>query len=606
MSENENRYGAQATQANGGENGRLNRREFFGLSALTGLGAALGMLAEGLPAAAQSGGAQGAQNAPITPLIQDDPSIVDLQAQMASGKLTSVKLVNLYLSRIAAWDKTGPALNAIMELNPDAREIAEALDDERRRHGPRGPLHGIPILLKDNVDTGDKMQTTAGSWALFGTPAPRDSTTAARLRAAGAVILGKTNLTEFANFRSFYASSGWSGRGGQTRNPYVLNRNPLGSSAGSGVAVSANLSTVAIGTETDGSIIGPAAFSGIVGIKPTLGLTSRAGVVPIAHSQDTVGPHGRSVADAAAVLGALVGVDPRDPATADSAGKFYTDYTQFLNPDGLRGARIGVMRKRYFGVFAAVDTLVNSVLAAMQAAGATIVDPADIPTIDAITTGPEEFNVLLYEFKRDLNAYLATRTGITAHTLADVIAFNQTHPEELLAVFDQIVLEMSQNDVVSTADYQTSLATQHLQSRGQGIDAIMSQYNLDALLAPLIGPSFTTDWVYGDHLERAPGAPTTPAAQAGYPIIAVPVGFDFGMPVVVTLTGRAWSEPTLIRIASGLEAITKARRPPQFIPAIETYPSGGHTHPRVMDAQSAKAFYEDAVKNKTTNRATGN
>ena len=543
----------------------LSRRHFISATALASAGMAMTATTPAKPVSAATMPVPAAAPAPM----HDDPTIVELQRMMDSGRLTSADLVEQYLERIRNFDKAGPKLNAVIELNPDAMDIARALDAERRRHGPRGPLHGIPILLKDNIDTGDKMQTTAGSWALFGKPAPRDSTTASRLRAAGAVILGKTNLSEFANFRAITWTSGWSGRGGQTLHPYVLDRNPSGSSAGSAVAVAANLITVAIGTETDGSITAPASADGIVGIKPTVGLTSRAGVVPIAHSQDSVGPFGRTIADAAAVLGALVGVDPRDPATAASAGKFHTDYTQFLNPDGLRGARIGVMRGVYAGHWAQVDAMLDAQVAAMRAAGAIVVDPVEIPNIQQISYGPQEFNVLLYEFKRDLAAYLANRTGIPSRTLADVIAFDETHPEERLDIFDQGVFHLSQDDVVSDQDYADSLALQHLLTRQQGIDAVMDANNLDALVTPFQGPVYKVDWLYGDPFARQSAYASTPAAQAGYPIICVPMGFVFDLPIGMSFTGRAWSEPTLIKVASGFEAITRARRPPTFIPSIE-------------------------------------
>jgi amidase len=575
------------------KDGTLSRRKFFGLSAVVGTSLAAGTLGGANSAAAETAGPEGPARPPD---MRDDPSIGQLQALMASGKLTSHKLTKEYLDRIRDLDKNGPKLNSVIELNPDALDIAKALDAERKRRGPRGPLHGIPILLKDNIDTGDRMQTTAGSWALYGRPASRDSTTAARLRAAGAVILGKTNLSEFANFRAWIFTSGWSGRGGQTLNPNVLDRNPLGSSAGSAVSVAANLVTVAIGTETDGSITIPAAVNGVVGIKPTLGLTSRAGVVPIAHSQDTVGPFGRTVADAAIVLGALVGVDPRDPATQASAGRFYTNYAQFLNPDGLRGARIGVMRHLYFGNWAAVDALAEAAIQRMRDAGAVIVDPADIPTVDQLSFGPQEFNILLYEFKRDLNAYLATRSGIPARTLADVIAFNETHPEERLNIFDQQLLHISQDDAVSDQVYQDSLALQQLISRSQGIDAIMTQHNLDALMAPTFGPVYKTDWIYGDNFSRNPASPITPAAQAGYPSMSVPLGDVFGLPIGMAFVGRAFSEPTLIRVASGFEAVIGARKPPMFLPSIEGTTAEMLMASRGPSRESAKDAYAREVK----------
>jgi amidase len=390
----------------------IDRRSLMKLGGLGGAGAALaGALAS--PSAALGLGAPMGDDA-SAPAVTistgiEEKSISELAALMARGQLSALELVNLYTQRIEQVDRRGPKVNSVVELNPDARRIARNLDHERRSGHVRGPLHGIPVLLKENIDTGDKQQTTAGSLALLGAPAPRDATVAARLRAAGAVILGKTNLSEWANFRGFSSSSGWSGRGGQTNNPYFIDRNPCGSSSGTGAAVSASFAAAGLGTETDGSIVCPASLCGVVGIKPTVGLTSRAGVIPISHSQDTVGPHGRTVADAAALLGALVGIDPRDPATAGSAGKFHTDYTQFLDPEGLSGKRIGVARGGGFtGYNRETDALFESALEAMADAGAVLVDPAEIPSIDALNADNAEITVLIYEFKRDLNAYLAT------------------------------------------------------------------------------------------------------------------------------------------------------------------------------------------------------
>jgi len=472
--------------------------------------------------------------------------------------------VDMYLERIAALDQSGPEVNSVLEVNPAARKIAKALDKERKAGHVRGPLHGIPILLKENIDTGDKMQTSAGSLALVGEPAHQDSTVAARLRAAGAVILGKTNLSEFANFRSFHSSSGWSGRGGQTKNPYILDRNPCGSSSGSGAAVSASFAAAALGTETDGSIVCPASLNGVVGIKPTVGLTSRAGVVPISHTQDTVGPHGRTVADAAAVLGALVGVDPRDPATAASAGKFHTDYTQFLDRDGLRGARIGVPRA-FFGYSEETDEIADAAIERMRQAGATIVDPAEIPTNDQLNSDPAELIVLLYEFKRDLNAYLATRSGIPAKTLADVIQFNLDHADVELKWFLQELLDLAESDPFTEQEYLDAVEREHRLSREEGLDAVLDGMDLDALVAPTGSPAWPNDLVNGDHFL---GASSTPAAMAGYPLINVTAGYAFGLPVGMTFMGRAFSEPTLIKLASGFEAVTEPRRTPRFLPTL--------------------------------------
>ena len=406
----------------------VSRRSFLGWSAFAGAASSLGA----------SRGAASTEREVVEQAARsiEEATIVELQVMMASGELTSRSLVSRYLSKIQSRDRNGATLNSVIEVNPDAADIARDLDEERRRHGARGPLHGIPILLKDNIDTGDQMQTTAGSLALEGDPAPQDSTVAAQLRAAGAVILGKANLSEWANFRGFSSSSGWSGRGGQTRNPYVLDRNPCGSSSGSAAAVSANFCAASLGTETDGSIVCPSSLCGVVGIKPTVGLTSRAGVVPISHTQDTVGPHGRTVADAAAVLGALTGVDPRDPATASSDGHFHTDYTQFLDPDGLRGARIGVLR-HFDGASGETDAIFQSAVEAMAAAGAVLVDPAVVPSFEEFSADSSEITVLIYEFKRDLDAYLATRTGVPVGSVADVIDFNLEHADRELQYFGQ-------------------------------------------------------------------------------------------------------------------------------------------------------------------------
>ncbi len=510
----------------------------------------------------------------------EEVTIAELQERMAEGHLTSRQLVARYIDRIEKIDQRGPKLNSVIEVNPDAEEIARDLDRERRAGHVRGPLHGIPILLKDNVDTHDRTQTAAGSLALVGAPPLQDATVAARLRAAGAVILGKAGLSEWANFRSFHSSSGWSGRGGQVNNPYVLDRNPCGSSSGSGAAVSANLCAAAIGTETDGSIVCPSGANGVVGIKPTVGLTSRAGVVPIAASQDTVGPHGRTVADAAAVLGAIAGPDPRDPATAASQGKFFTDYTQFLDPDGLSRARIGVGRAGMTGYSEETDAVFEAAIHAIRDAGATIVDPADIPTIDQINAGAEEITVLLFEFKRDLNAYLATRTGVPIRTLADAIAFNEAHADVEMKWFLQELFLLAENETPSLADYEAALIEERRIGREAGIDAVLAQFDLDAIIAPTGSPAWTTDLVNGDHFL---GASSGPAAVAGYPLISVPAGDSFGLPVGLTFMGTAFSEPTLIKLASGFEAVTGARRKPEFLPTLPTTSSalGRRSHRRL-------------------------
>jgi amidase len=558
-----------------GTPGEVSRRGFLRLGAIAGATAATaaaGATAAGTalfsPAAAHA--------ADPGPRQLNEATIAQLQSMMTRGQLRSIDLVEYYLARIHDLDKRGPRVNSVIEINPDARSIAMALDRERRAKGPRGPLHGIPLMLKANIDTGDKMQTSAGSLALIGTPSPKDATVAARLRAAGAVILGKTNLSEFANFRGFQSSSGWSGVGGQTNNPYALDRNPCGSSSGSGASVAANFCAGGLGTETDGSIVCPAGANGVVGIKPTLGLTSRAGVIPISHNQDVVGPHGRTVADAAAILSALVGVDPRDPATAASAGKFSTDYTQFLDPNGLRGARIGIPRMVYTGYSPEADAILEKSIAVMKAAGAVIVDPADLPSANDLNTDPSETNILLYDFKRDLNAYLATRTGLPVKTLADIIAFNKAHANEELQFFGQELLELAESDPVSTADYMASIARAHLLARDQGIDAVMNAHNLDALMAPTGSPAWTTDLINGDHFL---GASSTPAAVAGYPNINVPAGSIYSLPVGMSIFGRAWSEAKLIKIAYAFEQAIQGRKAPQFLP-MTPLDSRGRTLPR--------------------------
>lgn len=493
-----------------------------------------------------------------------EATIADLQAQMENDGLTSTALTSEYIDRIETIDTL---LHSVLEINPDALEIAAALDEERRRCGPRGPLHGIPILLKDNIDTGDRMQTTAGSLALVGSRPAQDATVAERLRAAGAVILGKANLSEWANFRSTHSISGWSGRGGQCQNPYRIGHNPCGSSSGSAVAVSTNLAAASLGTETDGSIVCPSATCGIVGIKPTVGLVSRAGVIPIAHSQDTVGPMTRTVADGAALLGALTGLDQRDKATTASAEHFTTDYTQFLDPEGLVGARIGVARERYFGYHTETDAVIEQAIAAMQQAGAVIVDPANIPTATDDRMRESELTVLLYELKADMASYLATRLLDRAdlpqsRTLADLMAFNRAYPDLELELFGQELFEMAwQKGDLNDPAYLDALALGKRLAGPEGIDAVMDAYRLDALIAPTGAPAWANDPKLGD---RYVGGSSRPAAVAGYPLVTVPAGFVDGLPVGITFMGRAWSEPTLIRLAYAFEQHTLARRPPKL------------------------------------------
>lgn len=540
----------------------MNRRSFIGLVMFATMAPTLARWAQAVPPAAlqrRTGGDVDLANL-------EEVTIAELQAAMEEGEFTAVELVNAYIERIEAIDQDGPRLNSILEINPDALDIAQALDEERRTSGARSPLHGIPILLKDNIDTADRMRTTAGSLALMNSTPARDAFIVQRLRDAGAVILGKTNMSEWANFRSTRSSSGWSGRGGQCKNPYILDRNPCGSSSGSGAATSANLTAGSIGTETDGSIVCPATANGVVGIKPTVGLLSRSGIIPISHNQDTPGPHARVVADAAAILGAMVGVDPDDPATAPSEGRAYTDYTQFLDPNGLQGARIGVARQGVTGYSEETDRLFEQAIQAMRDAGAIIIDPADIPTINEITTGPTELTVLLYDFKHDLNAYLAARNDPDIRTLADLIAFNEENAEQELRWFGQELFLMAQEKgELTDPEYIEALETNHRLGRTEGIDAVLQAHQLDAIVAPTGSPAWTTDLVNGDHFL---GASSSPAAIAGYPLISVPMGFAFGLPVNITFMGTAWSEPTLIRLAYAFEQATKVRRPPQFLPTL--------------------------------------
>ena len=500
----------------------------------------------------------------LNPVVLEEATISDLQAAMKSGQETAASLTKKYLQRIASIDRSGPALNAVIEINPEALAIARALDKERKAKGPRGLLHGVPILLKDNLDTGDRMMTTAGSLALVGSLAPRDSFVAQKLRAAGAVILGKTNLSEWANFRSSRSTSGWSGRGGQTKNPYALDRNPSGSSSGSAVAVAANLCAAAIGTETDGSIVSPSSFNGIVGIKPTVGLVSRAGIIPIAQSQDTAGPMTRTVADAAILLSALVGTDPRDPSTEKSLGKSQADYAKFLDPRGLRGARIGVARK-HFGLRAGADKVVEAAIETMKSCGAIIVDPADLPTHGKFEDS--EFEVMLYEFKAGLNAYLAgLGPRAPVRTLKEIIGFNERNKEKELLYFGQdTFIKAEAKGPLSEKAYIDALKKNRLLSRDEGIDAVMNQHRLDALFAPTTGPAHKMDLLYGD---RDTGGSSTPAAVAGYPSITVPAGHVFGLPVGVSFFGRAYSEPTLLKLAFAFEQATKVRQPPKFLPTV--------------------------------------
>ncbi|MGV3516948.1 amidase [Luteitalea sp.] len=488
-------------------------------------------------------------------------SVDDLQRAMTSGQVTARALTQAYLRRIDAVDRQGPSLNSVIEINPDALDIAEQLDIERKAGRSRGPLHGIPVLIKDNIDTADRMKTTAGSLALVEARPLLDAGIVTRLRAAGAVLLGKTNLSEWANFRSEHSTSGWSGRGGLTCNPYALDRNGCGSSTGSGAAVAASLCAIAVGTETDGSIICPSSRTGLVGIKPTVGLVSRSGIIPISATQDTAGPMARTVADAAALLQALAGPDDRDAATKGQTQA--ADYLAALTPDALQGRRIGVMRN-FFGFDARVDALMEEAIAAIAAAGATIVDKTNLPTRGQF--GDAEYEVMLYEFKAGIEAYLATLgPGAPMKTLADLIAFNEAHAQEEMPYFGQdIFLKAQAKGPLAERAYVAARAKAARLSRTEGLDKVFARWKVDAVLAPSGGPAWLTDLVNGDY---GTGGSSGPAAVSGYPSVTVPAGFVRGLPIGVSFVGPAWSEARLIGIAYAYEQQTKRRRPPQYLPS---------------------------------------
>ena len=541
----------------------MNRRTFVRRSVVSGVGLASASASVGLAGTAkEKPDPSMIAIAPPPAFELDELTIADLQSGMASGKYTARSLTQKYLDRIDEVDKHGPAINSVIELNPDALSIASDLDKERQAKGGRGPLHGIPVLIKDNIDTHDRMTTTAGSLALGGSLPLQDSSVAKKLREAGAVILGKTNLSEWANLRSSHSSSGWSARGGQTKNPYVLDRNPCGSSSGTGAALAANLSAIGIGTETDGSVVCPSNANSLVGIKPTVGLISRAGIIPISHSQDTAGPMCRTVTDAAILLGALTGVDPRDDATKASSGKSFADYGKFLDANGLKGARIGVHRKA-FGFSDAVDKLITDCIDIMKRRGATIIDPADIPTQGKFDES--ELEVLLYEFKADLNSYLASLgPRAPVKSLKEIIDFNEQYRDREMPYFGQdLFIKAQAKGPLTDKAYRDALAKDQRMSRKEGIDFVMDKNKLDALIAPTGGPSWPTDWVNGDHFT---GGYSTASAVAGYPHITVPAGYVFGLPIGISFFGRAWSEPTLIKFAYAFEQATKSRRAPQFLP----------------------------------------
>lgn len=543
---------------------RSSRRDFLRYGAL---GGAMALVNPAALVAAKTSPSHALTPSSGSSFELEEVTIAELQAGMKSGKWTARSIAEKYLARIEKIDRQGPIINSIIELNPDALAIAEALDKERKAKGARGSLHGIPVLIKDNIATADRMTTTAGSLALKGSIALKDSFVAQRLRAAGAVILGKTNLSEWANIRSSHSTSGWSGRGGQTKNPYVLDRNPCGSSSGSGAAVAANFAAVAVGTETDGSVVCPSSANSLVGIKPTLGLISRSGIIPIAHSQDTAGPMARTVTDAAILLTALAGFDPNDAITSESQGKVSADYTQFLDAQGLRGARIGVARKS-FGFSDQVDVLINSALDVMKRLGAEIVDPAEIETAGKFDD--TEMDVLLYELKANLNKYLAgLGPRAPVRSLKEIIEFNERNKDTELPYFGQdLFIKAEAKGPLTDKAYTDALAKNHRLSRDEGIDAVMTKNRLDAMVAPTGGPPWPTDLINGDHFT---GGYSTPSAVAGYPHLTVPAGYVHGLPVGLSLFGRAYSEPTLIKLAFAFEQATKLRQPPQFLPHVDLH-----------------------------------
>jgi amidase len=499
---------------------------------------------------------------PTASFVLEEASIAELQRRMAANELTAQAITQLYLDRIARLDDAGPQLNAVIEINPDALKIAAERDAERAAGKLRGPLHGIPVLLKDSIDTADAMQTSAGSLALVGAPPTKDAGLVARLREAGAVILGKNNLSEWANFRSYRSVSGWSARGGQVRNPYVLDRNPCGSSSGSAVAVAANLAAVAVATETDGSIVCPAAVNGVVGIKPTVGLIGRSGIIPIAPSLDTPGPMARNVTDAALLLGVLAGADPRDKASWD-ADKKKAAYASTLDPDALRGARVGVLRN-YSNFNKEVVEAYERNLALLLQAGAVIVDPVKLANSDKVAAVEE--TVLQYEFKAGLNAYLATRSGVPVATLAEVIEWNRQHAAQELQLFGQDLLELSQaRGPLGDKAYKQALATLQRNARKDGLDALLKKHKLDVLIVPTNNPAWLTDPVNGDHWT---GGSSQIAAAAGYPSVTVPMGSVHELPIGLSFIGPAWSEAKLLRYAYAFEQASKARKPPRFLPTV--------------------------------------
>ncbi|WP_436515400.1 amidase [Ekhidna sp. To15] len=536
----------------------MKRRNFIQLSAITGAIPFLGIKACVSPIQENANELQEEQ-----PFELEEWSVGQLSEAMESGKYTSRQICELYLARIQEKDQSENGLNSVIEVNPDALDIADNLDKERSEGKVRGPLHGIPIMIKDNIDTGDKMMTTAGSMALAGSSAPDDAFIVKKLRESGAVLLGKTNLSEWANFRSFRSSSGWSGRGRQTRNPYALDRNPCGSSSGSGSAVSGNMCAITIGTETNGSIVCPSSANGVVGIKPTVGLWSRDGIIPISETQDTAGPMGRSVADAATLLGALAGADKADPRTDENEGNSYTDYTQFLDANGLQGKRIGVL-DGVIGYHERVDEIMERAFAAMEAQGATLVK--DIKVSESGAYGNSGLELLLYEFKDGLNKYLASRTDAKVKTLADVIQFNKDNADVEMPYFPQGILERAEmKGPLSDVEYKEALETVTSVSRN-GIDNALKENKLDAIIGVTGGPAWPIDVINGDHFGTGS---STPAARSGYPNITVPAGYVHGLPVGMSIFGGKYQEPKLISIAYAFEQATKVRKAPKLLPTLQ-------------------------------------
>jgi amidase len=510
--------------------------------------------------------ATGRPNSPAPPpqAELEEVTIRHLFEKMQRRELSSVELVDRYLERIGALDRSGPSLRSVLELDPDARAAAAMLDGERRARGPRSLLHGIPVLIKDNIDTAGRTHTTAGSLALAGTPSPPDAEVVARLRRAGAVVLGKTNLSEWANIRSLRSTSGWSARGGLTRNPYALDRNASGSSSGSAVAISANLGAVALGTETDGSIVSPSSICGIVGLKPTVGLVSRTGIIPISHSQDTAGPMTRTVADAAIVLTAIAGPDARDPATAVQGGRAPFDYTTMLRTDGARGKRIGVVRS-FASISRPTMAVFDVAVEELRRLDAIVVDPVEIGPVAKLDD--PELEILLHELKTDMLAYLSVRTGALVKTLDDLVRFNRDHAAEELRYFGQELFEQAaKKGPLDSRPYLEAVATCRRLARDDGIDLAMRTHGLDLLVAPTGGPAWLTDLVNGDSYT---GSSSTPAAVAGYPSITVPAGSVRSLPVGISFFGPAFSEPTLFAVAFAYEQRTRHRFKPRFLPTVE-------------------------------------